>query len=172
MTKSIIFISLLCNFLIAKSNIESLGDIFAFSLPASAFFLASKDNNISSKEKFVSGYTLSIGLTYLLKHTVKKRRPDDTTSDSFPSGHTASAFNGATYYHRKYGFKRAIVPYLAAIFTGYSRVYSKRHYVQDVVAGGVIGSTFSWYFNASNLIITPFFSLKFKGIDFVYNFKS
>ena len=37
----------------------------------------------------------------LLKKTVKETRPDNSDSNSFPSGHTATAFTGAELFHQE-----------------------------------------------------------------------
>lgn len=82
-----------------------------------------------------------------LKEVVEKERPDYEEGDSkrsFPSGHAASAFSAATFIHKRYGWKKALIPYSLATFTAYSRVYAKRHYVEDVLAGAGVAALFTW----------------------------
>jgi len=60
--------------------------------------------------------------------------------NSFPSGHTVTAFTLAvlfTYWSRN----KALGPVflLIAILVGYSRMYLSEHFFEDVVAGSVIG---------------------------------
>ena len=55
----------------------------------------------------VMSYGIMTGLTESLKHTVKEMRPDGSTADSWPSGHTATSFVGATILHREYGLTRS-----------------------------------------------------------------
>lgn len=38
-----------------------------------------------------------------IKYTAKVPRPDGSSRNSFPSGHTAVAFMGATILHKEYG---------------------------------------------------------------------
>lgn len=38
---------------------------------------------------------------YGLKHTIRRTRPDGSSMDSFPSGHTATAFMTATMLHKE-----------------------------------------------------------------------
>ncbi|MPR34095.1 hypothetical protein [Salmonirosea aquatica] len=45
------------------------------------------------------------GVTYILKGISKYPRPDGTTNDAFPSGHTSSAFASATLLHEEYGYR-------------------------------------------------------------------
>jgi hypothetical protein len=57
-----------------------------------------------------------------------QKRPNYKEGDikkSFSSGHTSSAFAGASFIQRRYGFKQAIIPYGLAIATGASRIYAK-----------------------------------------------
>ena len=59
---------------------------------------------------------------------------------SFPSGHTASAFGLATILtlfakNKKY----SIIYLLLAMLVGYSRIYLGQHFLQDVLAGAIIG---------------------------------
>ncbi|MDO5447552.1 MAG: hypothetical protein Q4F34_07240, partial [Prevotellaceae bacterium] len=41
------------------------------------------------------------------KYSVKEMRPDNSTKNSFPSGHTATAFTAATILHKEYGLTRS-----------------------------------------------------------------
>ena len=40
-----------------------------------------------------------------LKYTCRVRRPDGSSRNSFPSGHTATAFMTATMLHKEYGHR-------------------------------------------------------------------
>jgi len=161
---------LLCGSLYAKDNAEKMGDILQIAIPLSAYgttlYLDDKDGQM----EFYKSYGASLASTYSLKYTVREQRPDSNSKDSFPSGHTSSAFSGATFIYKRYGFKYAIVPYLGAIYTGYSRVHSNRHYTRDVFAGALIGIASSWYFTTpyKNLDIQPEVGADYKGIKVNY----
>lgn len=77
-----------------------------------------------------------------MKYAFKEKRPDNNARNSFPSGHTATAFMGAEFLYQEY---KDISPwigysgYLIAATTGYLRIYNNRHYLNDVVAGACIG---------------------------------
>lgn len=77
------------------------------------------------------------------KYSVKELRPDNSTRNSFPSGHTATAFAAATVLHKEYGLTRSpwfsIGGYAVAMATGYMRVLNNRHWISDVMAGAGIG---------------------------------
>ena len=64
----------------------------------------------------------------------------DSYSNSFPSGHTSTAFTFALLlaYLVRHRFAMFVFP-LLAFLVGYSRVYLAQHFVTDVVAGTVIG---------------------------------
>ncbi len=57
---------------------------------------------------------------------------------SFPSGHTLSAFASATVLSAFYPEAR-VVFYAAATATGVNRVVKHQHFLSDVVAGGLLG---------------------------------
>ncbi|MDO4511754.1 MAG: phosphatase PAP2 family protein [Bacteroidales bacterium] len=88
------------------------------------------------------------------KYSVKEMRPDNSTRNSFPSGHTATAFVAATILHKEYGMTRSpwfsIGGYALATATGVMRVLNNRHWISDVMAGAGIGimSTELGYFVA------------------------
>lgn len=77
-----------------------------------------------------------------LKYSVGRLRPDGSRRNSFPSGHTATAFMTATMLHKEYGWRSpwfSIGGYTAAAVTGVSRILNNRHWLSDVIAGGAIG---------------------------------
>ena len=77
-----------------------------------------------------------------IKYSIGRLRPDGTRHNSFPSGHTATAFMTATLLHKEYGWKSpwfSVGGYTAAAVTGVSRILNNRHWMSDVVAGAAIG---------------------------------
>ncbi len=167
---SIVILLGMSSFVDAKSTTESIGDVLSIAIPAGAYgtslYLGDKDGQM----QFYKSYGTTMLATYILKYTVREKRPDSDNRDSFPSGHTSSAFAGASFIHKRYGLKYAILPYIAAVYTGYSRVHTNRHYTRDVVAGAAIGVLSSWYFVTpyKNLQVTPIVDTDFKGISFSY----
>ncbi|MBS1946493.1 MAG: phosphatase PAP2 family protein [Bacteroidetes bacterium] len=60
---------------------------------------------------------------------------------SFPSGHTTTAFAMATLLSVFSNNKKTSLLYLfAALLVAYSRIYLGQHFLQDVLAGSIIGS--------------------------------
>ena len=79
---------------------------------------------------------------YGLKYTVSRTRPNGEDNVSFPSGHTAKAFLGATLLAHEYGHISPWIPiagYSVATATGVLRVLNNYHYVSDVLVGAAIG---------------------------------
>lgn len=77
-----------------------------------------------------------------MKYSIARMRPDGSRRNSFPSGHTATAFLTATMLHKEYGWKDpwlSIGGYTAAAVTGLSRILNNRHWLTDVIAGAGIG---------------------------------
>lgn len=77
-----------------------------------------------------------------VKYSVGRLRPDGSARNSFPSGHTATAFMTATMLHKEYGWRSpwfSIGGYTAATVTGVSRLMNNRHWMTDVMAGAAIG---------------------------------
>lgn len=76
------------------------------------------------------------------KHAFKVWRPDGSSSDSFPSGHSATAFMGAELLRSEFADTNPWIGYAGyavAIATGTLRVCHNRHWVTDVLAGAGIG---------------------------------
>lgn len=78
-----------------------------------------------------------------IKYTAKEMRPDGSTANSFPSGHTATAFTAATIMHKEYGLTRSpwwsIFGYGCATTTGIMRTLNNRHWISDVLVGAGLG---------------------------------
>lgn len=104
----------------------------------------------------IATYALSGIIAQVLKYFVVEARPavllkdssyqyfiDDVTLHNlhaFPSGHTASAFALAATLSFAARNKSLSVLFLAgAILVGYSRIYLAQHFMDDVLAGAVIG---------------------------------
>ncbi len=89
------------------------------------------------------GYGIMALFVNTIKHTAKEMRPDGSTANSWPSGHTATAFVGATLLHKEYGLTRSpwysVAGYGVATATGVMRVLNNRHWISDVLSGAGLG---------------------------------
>jgi membrane-associated phospholipid phosphatase len=88
-------------------------------------------------------YALMAAFVNGIKYTAKEMRPDGSTANSWPSGHTATAFVGASLLHKEYGLTRSpwwsVAGYGVATATGVMRVLNNRHWISDVMSGAGIG---------------------------------
>lgn len=123
-----------------------------------------------------------------LKIVTKIERPDGTTCNSFPSGHTATAFMGAELLRREYWNVSpwiGVAGYAVAAGTGFMRMYNNRHWLTDVVAGMGIGilsvEAAYWLYPAitkaifprryrSNVWLSPYASPHDKGLALCVTF--
>jgi hypothetical protein len=94
--------------------------------------------------------TIILGTAYLImgttvtsmKKLIPVERPDGSNMNSFPSGHTATAFMGAEFLYQEYkdvSIWYGISGYLVATGTGFFRIYNNKHWLTDVAAGAGIG---------------------------------
>lgn len=83
--------------------------------------------------------------TGLLKLTVHEKRPDGSSEDSFPSGHTSEAFAMATVWSA-YHPRQSLLAYTAAAAVGWSRVELRKHTWKDVMAGALLGYVIAKHF--------------------------
>ncbi|UYQ94543.1 phosphatase PAP2 family protein [Chitinophaga horti] len=88
------------------------------------------------------GAVLNYVTVNALKRVTRQLRPDETTYNSWPSGHTANAFAAATFLSEEYKHRFKWMPYAAyglASTVGALRIANNRHYISDVLAGAGFG---------------------------------
>ena len=95
-------------------------------------------------ERVGSGLLRTLALTQLvvapIKVAVRRERPDRSNRLSFPSGHTASSFAVARFFHRCYGHRVGMPLYLFSTFVAAGRMEGDRHFLSDVVMGAFLGT--------------------------------
>lgn len=90
----------------------------------------------------LKGELLMLGSVFGLKTLTHQLRPDGSTYNSFPSGHTAQAFAAATFLSEEYKDRFHWMPFAAyglASSVGALRIANNRHYISDVLLGAGIG---------------------------------
>lgn len=99
-------------------------------------------------------YLFGASLLYAGKYGLGIQRPDGSSYNSFPSGHSFTAFTGAEILRREYGKEYpwiAVAGYVVATFVGAMRIYNNRHWAGDVMAGAGLGilsvSVMYWLFD-------------------------
>ncbi len=89
-----------------------------------------------------TAYLLMGGSVNLLKRTTKVTRPDGSSTTSFPSGHTATAFMGAEFLYQEYkdiSVWYGVAGYVVAAGTGLFRLHNEKHWLTDIATGAGIG---------------------------------
>lgn len=89
-----------------------------------------------------TGMVIMLGTVNALKYSTDQVRPDGSSANSFPSGHTANAFFGATILAKEYSEKSPLIAiggYSVATATGIFRILNNRHWASDVLVGAGIG---------------------------------
>lgn len=91
----------------------------------------------------IAAVAIMNGIAQGTKYTLKRERPDGRAFNSYPSGHTATAFMTAQMLHMEYG--ETLSPWISvggyglAATTGIFRVVANRHWCSDVMGGAAIG---------------------------------
>lgn len=85
-------------------------------------------------------------LTTMLKNSVRRTRPNGEDDLSFPSGHAAGSFVGASYAQFRYGWSWGIPMYGIATVISLQRVNGDDHYWTDILAGAALGTGCAYFF--------------------------
>ena len=148
-------------------------------------------NNLRDRSIILgTSYLLMTGTVIGLKSLTKVERPDSSGFNSFPSGHTATAFAGAEFLWQEYkdvSVWYGISGYIVATGTGFFRIYNNKHWLTDVAAGAGIGILSTklayWIFpyvdkhifkskkNIDTGMIAPFYNGKQMGLGMILNLK-
>lgn len=146
-------------------------------------------NNLKDRSIILAtSYVMMSTTCLVLKTSTKVERPDGSANNSFPSGHTATAFAGAEFLWQEYkdvNVWYGISGYAVATATGLFRIYNERHWLSDVAMGAGIGilttkaaywmypylkkHLFTKQTNTTSMI-APFYNGKQTGLGFVMQF--
>ncbi|CAA9194748.1 phosphatase PAP2 family protein [Flavobacterium collinsii] len=152
-----------------------------------AFGVKGKNNIRDRSVIFVTSYVIMASTVLGLKSISHVERPDGSSKNSFPSGHTATAFAGAEFLWQEYKDKSiwyGIAGYAVATGTGLFRIYNNRHWLTDVAAGagiGILSTKIAYWINPyitkklfksssenkSTSMVMPFYNGKQYGLGFV-----
>ena len=156
----------------AKDGLELYGDIGQIAIPALAAVVSFAKEDSEGVVQLAAGTGLTLGLVTGLKFATDRRRPDGGAR-SFPSGHAAAAFAGASYLHYRYGWKWGVPAYAAAAVVGYSRVSADRHYWYDVVTSAAIANLVAYVVTDTideKIVIIPIVNLTKKNFGLLAQF--
>lgn len=118
--------------------IQTSGYVLQIALPLTALTATYTLDDPEGRKALLMSYGSSIALAHVLKHSVNKPRPDGSDELSFPSGQVTSAFSGASFLAKRYGWDIGVPAYLSASFVGYSRVHADKQDWWDVAAGAAL----------------------------------
>jgi len=107
----------------------------------SAFGMKTKNTRADRLGMFVIGSGMYVIATQGLKYAINETRPNGS-EHSYPSGHTATAFFGATLLAKEYGENYpwiAVGGYTIAGTTAILRLANNQHWASDVLMGAGIG---------------------------------
>jgi PAP2 superfamily len=146
-------------------------------------------NNVRDRTMiFALSTVISTAIVTPLKHVTNVIRPDGSSNNSFPSGHTTTAFANAEFLRMEYKDVSpwyGIAGYALAATTGTLRVYNNRHWVSDVVAGagfGILSTKLAYWIYPTikrklfknkpiTAMLLPYYQSSSAGLLFVYNFR-
>lgn len=103
-------------------------------------------------------------VTFSLKTFIDKERPNGENNNSFPSAHTSTTFQSASFIQKRYGWKYGAPALALAALTGISRINAKKHDTVDVISGAAIGYLSSLLFTKKHSKETTK-ELTFSNID-------
>jgi membrane-associated phospholipid phosphatase len=132
-------------------SLRTYGDRMQFLLPGGALVATLFKEDYEGSWQLTQAFLVNTAVVYGTKNAVGRLRPDGSTSNSFPSGHTSAAFVGAGFVRFRYGAQWAAPMYTLAGFVGLSRVWANRHFLDDTLTGASLG-VFS-----NLLFVTPFY---------------
>lgn len=119
--------------------VQTSGDVLLFAMPASALAGSLIEGDYQGTLQFAKGFAINQAVTIGLKYALNKDRPYGGGERAFPSGHTSTTFQSATFIQKRYGWGYGVPAYILAGYTGFSRINAKKHDGWDVLAGAVVG---------------------------------
>lgn len=130
---------------VLRKNAYFHADDYIQYLPVAAHIglgMAGVESKHTLKERTIITATSYLAMGIMvngLKLAVNEMRPDFSKRNSFPSGHTATAFMGAELVRLEYGNGYGTGAYAIATGIAFLRLYNNRHWLNDVIAGAGIG---------------------------------
>ena len=114
------------------------------------------------------------GIVQVMKFSFGKQRPGNSDHyQSFPSGHTSTAFATATALTYAYGWKAAALAYPLAVFVAAARLSDDAHWASDVVGGAFLGTLVARASVSRDSIVSRFYPAigpEGNSLTFLYSF--
>jgi membrane-associated phospholipid phosphatase len=117
-----------------------IGDAGRVGLIAGALILPLRRRDFDGSFDAATAVLTASAICKAIKPFVPERRPNGEDRDSFPSQHAAECFAAGLALRRYFGKTAGAVAIGAATLVAMSRLFAKKHFPIDVVAGIAIGS--------------------------------
>jgi membrane-associated phospholipid phosphatase len=117
-----------------------LGDVGRCALVAGALLLPLRRRDFDGSFNALTAVLASSAVCKAIKPFVPERRPNGEDSDSFPSQHAAECFAAGLALRRYFGRDAGAAAIAGATLVAMSRLFAKKHFLIDVLAGVVIGT--------------------------------
>ncbi|MCZ4693480.1 PAP2 family protein [Ancylomarina euxinus] len=147
-------------------------------------------HNLSDRTVILASAYLIMGIAVNgMKYSFKIERPDGSSKNSFPSGHTATAFMTAEYLRQEYKDVSSwygIAGYAVATSSGLFRIRNNKHWFTDIMAGagvGILSTKLAYCINPwlsqkifknkktnNSVTILPYYNGKQVGVGFAKSF--
>ena len=115
--------------------VEGLGAVGSWSIGAFTDNLRLQEFGRDASESLIESTILVTGL----KYAVGRERPDGSNNQSFPSGHTITAFCFAPVVQKYWGWGAGATAYALGTVTAIARVAGYHHYLSDTIASAALG---------------------------------
>ncbi|EQM48676.1 PAP2 superfamily protein [Vibrio parahaemolyticus VPCR-2010] len=144
-----------------NESLTQFGDIAQIGVPITAGAIALWKGDTEGFFQLAEGALYTAAATHALKWAVDAERPDGSANNSFPSGHTSAATQGAAFLQFRYGWEYGLPAYAVSAVVGYSRVQADKHYWRDVAAGaalatGIQYAVTSMGYSMTNIAFAPY----------------
>jgi hypothetical protein len=81
---------------VASDQVENIGDTLCVMIPAITYGTTFYLQDSEGRKQFYESFFTNLGVTYALKKSISKTRPNGTDNDSFPSAHSSMALVSAS----------------------------------------------------------------------------
>jgi hypothetical protein len=130
---------------VGSDTLEKTGDFLRYALPLTGLAATGIYRDPEGTRQWALAGATTLGTVAIGKSVTAKLRPDGGADTSYPSGHAAWAFWGASFLNTRYGAAWGIPAYGLAALTAYSRIDSGSHFPDDILAGASIALLSNWY---------------------------
>lgn len=116
------------------------GDVGRCGLIAGALLLPLRRRDLDGSCNALTAVLASSAACKAIKPFIPERRPNGEDLNSFPSQHAAECFAAGLAVRRYFGAEVGSLAIGAATLVTTSRLFAKKHFLVDVLAGVVIGT--------------------------------